>query len=99
MTPEEVARIDVEMTEELRLFREKYPEYLIDVWGPYDFVTQLSKNLGQVETGEFDRDAAKNWHHWTDVVEILRDCHDAAIGTNWETIRQAVEEIERYASK
>jgi hypothetical protein len=99
MTTTKIDEIDTIFFIEMQSMRKKYPHYYIEVWGPYDFATQLKENdCGIAEHDEINTYTAENWHHWSDVVEILSDCHDANVGTNWETIRQAVKEIERNAS-
>ena len=94
MTVEEIDQDQENFENELRWLREKYPQFYIEVWGPYDFALQLN-NDGYPTGDELAQAAAENWDKWVGVVEVLHDTFDAHIGTNWERLTQAIEEINR----
>jgi hypothetical protein len=96
LTVEEIDQDQENFENELRWLREKYPQFYIEVWGPYDFALQL--NNGGYPTGdELAQAAAENWDKWVGVVEVLHDTFDAHVGTNWDRLTQAIKEIERDA--
>ena len=96
LTVEEIDQDEENFQDELRWLREKYPQFYIEVWGPYDFALQLSDD--NYKTGEqLAQAAADNWDKWVGVVEVLHDTFDAHIGTNWHRLTQAIEEINRDA--
>ena len=95
MTVEEIDQDEENFQNELRWLREKYPQFYIEVWGPYDFALQ-QKNNGRYLTGEeLAQAGADNWDKWVGVVEVLHDTFDAHVGTNWERLTQAIQEIDR----
>jgi hypothetical protein len=94
MTVEEIDNFEWDFQCELRRLREQYPQFYIEVWGPYDFALQLN-NDGYKTGEELAQAAADNWDKWEGVVEILHDTFDAHVGTNWDRITQAIEEIKR----
>ena len=51
MTVEEIDQDEENFQNELRWLQEKYPQFYIEVWGPYDFALQ-QKNNGRYLTGE-----------------------------------------------
>jgi predicted metal-dependent phosphoesterase TrpH len=94
MTVEEIDQDQENFENELRWLREKYPQFYIEVWGPYDFALQL--NDDQYSNGEaLAQAAADNWDKWVGVVEVLHDTFDAHVGTNWDRLTQAIKEINR----
>ena len=94
LTVEEIDNYEWDFQSELRTLREKYPQFYIEVWGPYDYALQL--NNDRYKTGEeLAQAAADNWDKWAGVVEILHDTFDAHVGTNWERLTQAIQEINR----
>ena len=94
MTVEEIDRDEENFQDELRWLREKYPQFYIEVWGPYDFVLQLT-NDGYKTGEELAQAAADNWDKWVGVVEVLHDTFDANFGTNWDRLTEAIKEINR----
>ena len=94
MTVEEIDQDEENFQNELRWLREKYPQFYIEVWGPYDFVLQLT-NDGYKTGEELAQAAADNWDKWVGVVEVLHDTFDAHVGTNWDRLTQAIKEINR----
>ena len=94
LTVEEIDQDEENFQNELRWLREKYPQFYIEVWGPYDFALQLDDD--GYKTGEqLAQAAADNWDKWVGVVEVLHDTFDAHVGTNWERLTQAIQEINR----
>lgn len=96
MTVEEIDQDEENFQNELRWLREKYPQFYVEVWGPYDFALQLNNDAYRHGDGLAEA-AADNWDKWAGVVEILHDTFDAHVGTNWERLTQAIKEIERDA--
>ena len=94
MTVEEIDNSEWDFQSELRRLREQYPQFYIEVWGPYDFALQL-KNDGYKTGEELAQAAADNWDKWVGVVEILHNTFDANVGTNWDRLTEAIEEINR----
>ena len=94
MTVEQIDQDEENFQKELRRLREQYPQFYIEVWGPYDFVLQLT-NDGYKTGEELAQAAADNWNKWEGVVEILHDTFDANFGTNWDRLTQAIEEINK----
>ncbi len=94
MTVEEIDKDQENCEAELRWLREKYPQFYIEVWGPYDFALQLNDD-GYQTGDELAQAAADNWDKWVGVVEVLHDTFDAHVGTNWDRLTQAIEEINR----
>jgi hypothetical protein len=94
MTVEEIDQDEENFHNELRWLREKYPQFYIEVWGPYDFALQLNNDA--YRHGDLLAEAAAdNWDKWAGVVEILHDTFDAHVGTNWDRLTQAIKEINR----
>jgi hypothetical protein len=94
MTVDEIDNSEWDFQSELRRLREQYPQFYIEVWGPYDFALQL--NADGYQTGdELAQAAADNWDKWVGVVEVLHDTFDAHIGTNWDRLTEAIKEINR----
>ena len=94
LTVEEIDNDENNFQDELRWLREKYPQFYIEVWGPYDFALQLQED--PFASGEeLAQAAADNWDKWQGVVEVLHDTFDANVGTNWDRITEAIEEINR----
>lgn len=94
LTVEQMDKDENNFQDELRWLREKYPQYYIEAWGPYDFALQL-RDFELLSSEEVAQIAADNWDKWQGVVEILHDTFDAHVGTNWDRIEQAIEEINR----
>lgn len=94
MTVDEIDQDEENFQTELRWLREKYPQFYIEVWGPYDFALQLT-DAQYISGDELAQAAANNWDKWQGVVEVLHDTFDAHVGTNWDRITQAIEEINR----
>jgi hypothetical protein len=94
LTVEEIDQDEENFQNELRWLREKYPQFYIEVWGPYDFALQLNHD-GYPTGDELAQAAADNWDKWGGVVEVLHDTFDAHVGTNWDRLTQAIKEIDR----
>ena len=94
LTVEEIDQDQENFENELRRLREKYPQFYIEVWGPYDFALQLNDD-GYPTGDELAQTAADNWDKWVGVVEVLHDTFDAHVGTNWDRLTQAIKEIKR----
>lgn len=94
LTVEEIDQDQENFENELRWLREKYPQFYIEVWGPYDFALQLNDD-GYPTGDELAQAAADNWDKWVGVVEVLHDTFDAHVGTNWDRLTQAIKEINR----
>jgi hypothetical protein len=94
LTVDEIDEDENNFMNELRWLREKYPQFYIEAWGPYDFALQLN-NEAYKHGDELAQAAADNWDKWAGVVEILHDTFDAHVGTNWDRLTQAIEEINR----
>ena len=94
LTVDEIDNSEWDFHSELRRLREQYPQFYIEVWGPYDFALQLNNDRYK-HGDELAQAAADNWDKWEGVVEILHDTFDAHVGTNWDRITQAIEEIKR----
>jgi hypothetical protein len=87
---------DLAFEKALRKLREEYPEFYIEVWGPYDFVCAvnraefLSHDLIMAEIIEREDE-------WPTVVAELQEGFDANYGTNWDRLEITVKEVQRNA--
>jgi hypothetical protein len=97
MTVEEIDKDEENFQDEVRWLREKYPQFYVEVWGPYDFALQLRCDSRYPTGEELAQVTADNWDKWAGVVEVLHDTFDAHVGTNWERLTQAIKEINRDA--
>ena len=95
LTVEEIDQDEENFQNELRWLREKYPQFYIEIWGPYDFALQMKTNGGYPTGYELAQSAADKWDKWAGVVEVLHDTFDAHVGTNWDRLTQAIKEIDR----
>ena len=98
MTEEEWIERDNAFDKELRELREKYPEFYIEVWGPWDFVVGKSRDH-MPSHDEIIRKVIKHKNEWPNVVNELHEGFDANFGTNWDRIWNTLQELERYGSK
>lgn len=97
MTEEEWDDKDLAFETAVRKLREEFPEYYVEVWGPYDFVCGvnreefLSHDLIVAEILEREDE-------WPEVVTELHEGFDANYGTNWDRIHITVREVRRHGS-
>jgi hypothetical protein len=95
LTEEEWNIRDLAFEKALRKLREEYPEFYIEVWGPYDFVCGvnraefLSHDLIMAEIIEREDE-------WPEVVNELHEGFDANYGTNWNRLEITVKELRVY---
>jgi hypothetical protein len=94
LTVDEIDNSEEQFMNELRSLRENYPQFYVEVWGPYDFALQLN-NVAYKDGDGLAQAAADNWDKWVGVVEVLHDTFDAHVGTNWDRLTQAIKEINR----
>lgn len=98
MTEEEWDDKDLAFETAVRKLREEFPEYYVEVWGPYDFVCGvnreefLSHDLIVAEILEREDE-------WPEVVTELHEGFDANYGTNWDRIHITVREVRRHGSQ
>jgi len=98
MTEEEWDDKDLAFEIELRKLREKFPEFYIEVWGPYDFVSGYRRDLC-LSHDEIMTEIIEREDEWPEVVTELHEGFDANYGTNWDRINITVREVRRNASK
>jgi hypothetical protein len=81
----------VEFDAKIRAIRNDYPDFYIEYWSPTDVDQIISEESDGLPAG-IDREDAIN-----EVMEILRDSHDASCGTSWENLgwafREAVDRL------
>lgn len=75
----------VEFDAKIRAIRNEYPDFYIEYWSPTDVDNVIEEN-GGLKQG-IDREDVIG-----EVMEILRDSHDASCGTTWENLGWAYEE-------
>ena len=71
---------------ELKALQEKYPMVYVETWCPEDFACDDGGDIH----GEVDWDDPK----WIEVAKKLAKQMDAQYGTNWDRVREAVEDVE-----
>jgi hypothetical protein len=81
MTEQRQAEFDAK----IRAIRNEYPDFYIEYWSPTD-VDSVIGDTGGLKQG-IDREDVIG-----EVMEILRDSHDASCGTTWENLGWAYEE-------
>lgn len=81
MTEQRQAEFDAK----IRAIRNEYPDFYIEYWSPTDVDNVIEEN-GGLKAG-IDREDVIG-----EVMEILRDSHDASCGTTWESLEWAYEE-------
>ena len=97
MTEEKWLERDNAFDNELREFRAKYPEFYVEVWGPWDFV--VGKTRDQMPLyNEVVRLVIKHMDKWPDVVNELHEGFDANFGTNWDRIWYTLQELDNNGS-
>jgi len=69
-----------EFDAKIRAIRNDYPDFYIEYWSPSDVDQIISDDTDGLPAG-IDREDAIN-----EVMEILRDSHDASCGTSWENL-------------
>jgi hypothetical protein len=74
-----------EFDAKIRAIRNEYPDFYIEYWSPSDVDSVIEEN-GGLKQG-IDREDVIG-----EVMEILRDSHDASCGTTWENLGWAYEE-------
>ena len=87
---------DLAFEKALRKLREEFPEFYIEVWGPYDFVCAANRN----EFLSHDlimAEIIEREDEWPDVVTELQEGFDANYGTNWDRLEITVKEVQRNA--
>lgn len=94
MTEEEWNDKDTAFEAALRKLREEYPEFYIEVWGPYDFVCGYRRDL-HLSHDEIMAELLEKQDEWPVVVDELHDGFDANYGTNWDRINITVREVRR----
>jgi hypothetical protein len=96
LTEEEWDIRDLAFEKALRKLREEYPEFYIEVWGPYDFVCAANRN----EFLSHDlimAEIIEREDEWPEVVNELHEGFDANYGTNWNRLEITVKEVRRNA--
>ena len=94
MTEEEWNIKDLAFEKALRKLREEFPEFYIEVWGPYDFVCGYRRDL-HLSHDEIMAELLEKQDEWPVVVDELHDGFDANYGTNWDRINITVREVRR----
>ena len=79
------AKRQAEFDAKIRAIRNEYPDFYIEYWSPTDVDNVIEEN-GGLKAG-IDREDVIG-----EVMEILRDSHDASCGTTWENLGWAYEE-------
>lgn len=98
MTQKEWHDRDTAFETALRKLREEYPEFYVEAWGPYDFVSGYRRDLHLSHNTIMDEILEKQ-DEWPIVVDELHEGFDANYGTNWDRINITVREVKRNASK
>jgi hypothetical protein len=75
-----------EFDAKIRAIRNDYPDFYIEYWSPTDVDQVISEDSDGLPAG-IDREDAIH-----EVMEILRDSHDASFGTSWENLGWAFRE-------
>lgn len=97
MTEEEWNDRDLTFEKALRKFRDEFPEFYIEVWGPYDFVCGVNREEFQSHD-LITAEIIEREDEWPAVVDELHDGFDANYGTTWDRIDITVKELRRNAS-
>lgn len=96
MTEEEWNDKDLAFEKALRNLRDKFPEFYLEVWGPYDFVVGVNREEFQSHD-LIMAEIIERVDEWPAVVDELHDGFDANCGTNWDRIDMTVKEVRRNA--
>lgn len=96
MTEKEWNIRDLDFEHRLRKLREDFPEFYIEVWGPYDFVTGVNREEFQSHD-LIMAEIIERIDEWPIVVDELHEGFDANYGTNWDRIDITVKEARRIA--
>jgi hypothetical protein len=95
MTEKEWDIRDLAFETALRKLRDEYPEFYIEVWGPYDFVGAANRN----EFLSHDlimAEIIEREDEWPEVVNELHEGFDANYGTNWNRLEITIKELRVY---
>jgi hypothetical protein len=98
MTEEEWNIKDLAFEKALRKLRDEFPEFYLEVWGPYDFVVGVNREEFQSHD-LIMAEIIEREDEWPEVVTELHEGFDANYGTNWDRIDITVKEVRRNASK
>lgn len=89
MTEQRQAEFDAK----IRAIRNEYPDFYIEYWSPAD-VDSIIEEQGGLKAGINREDVIG------EVMEILREAHDASCGTTWGSLEMAYNEaVERLETE